>query len=180
MREKPVLLIPFHTLKNFQFYQTGTFKNNEERELYYPLIVYKNGFKLAFLNYTYGTNGLSTKPPTVVNLIDTTLIKNDLNIAKQLNPDAIIVIMHWGLEYKPNESSKQRMLSKKIFDWGADLVVGSHPHVVQPIKKDSVLLNKMELIKKYSQPILLEILFLTKPNQILTAESSLKLIWKKI
>jgi poly-gamma-glutamate synthesis protein (capsule biosynthesis protein) len=127
------------TLKNYSFYQTGTFKNSEERELFYPLIVYKNGFKLAFLNYTYGTNGLSTKEPTIVNLIDTTLIKNDLKLAQQLNPDAIIVLMHWGLEYKLNESSKQRMLSKQLFNWGADLIVGSHPHVVQPINQDSVL-----------------------------------------
>ena len=129
------------TLNNYGFYQTGTFKNHEEKELFYPLIVYKNGFKLAFLNYTYGTNGLSTKEPTVVNLIDTTLIKNDLILAQQLNPDAIIVIMHWGLEYKLNESSKQKQLSKNIFKWGADLIVGSHPHVVQPIKQDSVLQN---------------------------------------
>jgi poly-gamma-glutamate capsule biosynthesis protein CapA/YwtB (metallophosphatase superfamily) len=127
------------TLKGYGFYQTGTFKNSEEKELFYPLIVYKNGFKLAFLNYTYGTNGLSTKEPTLVNLIDTTLIKKDLKLAQQLSPDAIIVVMHWGQEYKMNESSTQRRLSKKIFEWGANLVVGSHPHVVQPIKQDSVL-----------------------------------------
>jgi poly-gamma-glutamate synthesis protein (capsule biosynthesis protein) len=127
------------TLKSYGFYQTGTFKNKEEKELFYPLIVYKNGFKLAFLNYTYGTNGLSTKEPTVVNLIDTTLIKNDLDLAVKLNPDAIIVIMHWGLEYQLSESAEQRMLSKKIMGWGADLIVGSHPHVVQPIRQDSVL-----------------------------------------
>ena len=134
------------TLKNYNFYQTGTFKNSEERELFYPLIIYKNGFKLAFLNYTYGTNGLSTKEPTIVNLIDTTLIKNDMTLARQLKPDAIIVIMHWGLEYKLVESSKQRMLSKKIFEWGADLIVGSHPHVVQPIKQNSILQDKKVVV----------------------------------
>ena len=135
------------TLKNYGFYQTGTFKNSEEKELFYPLIVYKNGFKLAFLNYTYGTNGLSTKEPTVVNMIDTTLIKSDLKLAQQLNPDAIIVVMHWGLEYKSIESSKQKILSKQIFGWGADLIVGSHPHVVQPIKQDSILQNDGSLKK---------------------------------
>ncbi len=135
------------TLKGYGFYQTGTFKNKEEKELFYPLIVYKNGFKLAFLNYTYGTNGLSTKEPTFVNLIDTTLIKKDLELAQQLKPDAIIVIMHWGLEYKLLESSDQKMLSNKIIDWGADLIVGSHPHVVQPIKQQSVL-QKDSTLKK--------------------------------
>lgn len=129
------------TLKNYGFYQTGTFTNLEEKELFYPLIVYKNGFKLAFLNYTYGTNGLPTQEPTIVNLIDTVLIKKDMELAKKLSPDAIIVIMHWGLEYQLEENSDQRLLTKKIFGWGADLIVGSHPHVIQPVKQESILQN---------------------------------------
>ena len=71
-----------------------------------------------------------------------------MKLAQQLNPDAIIVMMHWGLEYKLVESSKQRMLSKKIFEWGADLIVGSHPHVVQPIKQDS--LQNKKVVVAYS------------------------------
>jgi poly-gamma-glutamate synthesis protein (capsule biosynthesis protein) len=122
-------------LKNRGFYQTGTFKNQGEKDLYYPLIVYKNDFRLAFLNYTYDTNGLSTKAPTVVNLIDEATIKADIAFAEQLKPDAIIVVMHWGLEYQLNESKVQFDLAQKMFEWGANLVIGSHPHVIQPIKK---------------------------------------------
>ncbi|MFT6150620.1 MAG: poly-gamma-glutamate synthesis protein (capsule biosynthesis protein) [Saprospiraceae bacterium] len=121
-------------LKNENFYQTGTFKNQTERALYYPLIVYKNDFRLAFLNYTYGTNGMPTKEPTVVNLIDEATIKADIEYAEKLKPDAIIVIMHWGLEYKLDESKVQYDLAQKMFEWGANLVVGGHPHVIQPIK----------------------------------------------
>ncbi len=127
------------TLKDYGFYQTGTFKNQGDKDLFYPLVVYKNGFKLAFLNYTYDTNGVETRPPTIVNLIDTTQMKADMALARQFNADAIIVLMHWGLEYQLTESKKQQKLAEKLFDWGADLVIGSHPHVVQPIKTDSVL-----------------------------------------
>lgn len=123
------------TLKNYGFYQTGTFKNAAERDLFYPLIIYKNDFKLGFLNYTYGTNGLRTKPPTIVNYIDTTLMRKDLELATLLNPDFIIVIMHWGDEYKLNENRQQQKLTKWLFENGADLVIGAHPHVVQPIKE---------------------------------------------
>jgi len=123
-----------NTVQELGFYQTGTFKNKTDREIFYPLLVYKNGFKLAFLNYTYDTNKIRTVPPTVVNEIDEVLIKKDLAEAKKLNPDFIILVIHWGNEYQMKESKKQNALGKKIFDWGADLVVGAHPHVVQPIK----------------------------------------------
>lgn len=122
------------TLKNYGFYQTGTFKNKEERNLFYPLIVHKDNFQLGFLNYTYGTNGLKTKYPTVVNYIDTAIIKKDLALTNLINPDFTIVIMHWGKEYKLIESQEQRDLTAWLFKNGADLVIGSHPHVVQPIK----------------------------------------------
>jgi len=127
------------TIKDYGFYQTGTFKNKEERELYYPLIVYKNDFKIAFLNYTYGTNGIKTKPPAIVNYIDEKLIEQDMKLAQQLQPDAIIVITHWGKEYQYIENKEQRKLAEKIFKWGADLIIGMHPHVVQPIREMEIL-----------------------------------------
>lgn len=126
------------TVKDYGFYQTGTFKNKEDRELYYPLIVYKNDFKIAFLNYTYGTNGIKTRPPVIVNYLDEKLIEEDIKLAHQLKPDAIIVITHWGKEYQYVENEKQRRLAKKIFNWGADLIIGMHPHVVQPIREIEV------------------------------------------
>ena len=135
------------TAKKYGFYQTGTFKNKKERELFYPLIVYKDDFKIAFLNYTYGTNGLKTKPPTIVNYIDEKLIEADMKLAKELKPDAIIVVTHWGKEYKYVENEKQRKLAKKIFNWGADLIIGMHPHVVQPIREMEIL-QKDSTLKK--------------------------------
>lgn len=126
------------TLDDLGFYHTGTFQSAEEKEAYYPLIIYKHQFKLAFLNYTYGTNGLKTRSPSIVNLIDEKQIEGDLKTAKALQPDAIIVIMHWGNEYQLIESKEQRDLATKLFDWGADLVIGAHPHVVQPIREQEI------------------------------------------
>lgn len=127
-----------NTLYDYGFYQTGTFQSQEERDAFYPLIVYRNQFKLAFLNYTYGTNGLPTRHPTIVNLIDEEQIRKDLIEAKALRPDFITVMIHWGLEYQLNENSGQQRLADSIFHWGADLIVGAHPHVVQPIKEVNI------------------------------------------
>ncbi len=129
------------------FYQTGTFKNIEDRELFYPLIVYKNDFKIAFLNYTYGTNSIKTQAPTFVNYLDEELMEKDMEMARQLQPDAIIVIAHWGKEYELLENKKQTKVTKKLFDWGADLVIGMHPHVVQPIREMEIV-QKDSTIKK--------------------------------
>lgn len=118
--------------------QTGTFRNIAERDLNYPLIVYKKGFKLAFLNYTYSLNGISTKAPTIVNEIDEEQIRKDIIEARKLRADAIIVVMHWGREYKTVHSDRQEKLALKMFKWGVDLIVGAHPHVVQTIESYQV------------------------------------------
>lgn len=122
-------------LDNYGFYHTGTFRSDAERQAFYPLIVYKNDFKIAWLNYTYGTNGIPTKAPVVVNEINEPLIAADLQMARQMEPDFIIVVMHWGDEYQLNENARQRELAAKMAAWGADFIVGAHPHVVQPIKQ---------------------------------------------
>jgi poly-gamma-glutamate capsule biosynthesis protein CapA/YwtB (metallophosphatase superfamily) len=118
--------------------QTGTFKNANHRTLLYPLIVYKKGFKIALLNYTHHTNGFKVTPPNIVNRLEMKAIKNDLAEAKKLNPDFIITFLHWGEEHHLVEDDNQREVAKLLHLWGADLIVGSHPHVVQPIKMESV------------------------------------------
>ncbi len=126
------------TLRRLGFQQTGTFKNQRERNLFHPLMVYQNSFKLALLNYTYGTNGIPTDPPTIVNLLDTAQIAADLVEARARKPHFIIAFVHWGLEYQLQENAEQRRMAHFLIRNGADLVVGSHPHVVQPIKIETV------------------------------------------
>lgn len=133
----PGVINTIKTLDYNGFYHTGTFSDTTEKNAFYPLIIYKNDFKLAFLNYTYSTNGIPTKTPSIVNLIDEKAIRNDLADAKAMNPDFIVVVMHWGLEYQSSEHPSQRDLARKMSAWGADLIIGAHPHVVQPVKKDT-------------------------------------------
>ena len=113
---------------------TGTFKSEEDRESRYPLIVEKNNILLAILNYTYGTNGLVSSPPNIVNYIDTLLIHNDIQKARKINPDFIIACMHWGTEYELEGNDAQRSLAKLLAREGVDAIIGSHPHVVQPFE----------------------------------------------
>ncbi len=120
-------------LKEKGFFQTGTFKNGDDRSFSYPLIVYKNGFKIAFLNATYGTNGIPDHAPTSVNLLDTLEMRRDFETARAMGPDFIIVVAHWGLEYQLLPNAEQKKMAQFFAENGADLIVGAHPHVVQPI-----------------------------------------------
>lgn len=112
---------------------TGVFQNAEKRELFYPLMLIKNGIRIAMLNYTYGTNGFEVTPPNVVNYIDKNQILKDIDRAKQMKADIIIANMHWGNEYQLKPSKNQTELADFLIRNGVKLVIGNHPHVVQPI-----------------------------------------------
>lgn len=114
---------------------TGTFRDSLERVENFPLLIEKNGIRLALLNYTYGTNGLLVSKPNIVNYIDTIQIKKDLIKAREANPDFIIATLHWGLEYQRTENKQQTVLAEFLLDHGTDAIIGSHPHVIQPIRK---------------------------------------------
>lgn len=121
------------TLDTMKVKHTGTFTDSLKRELYYPLMMIKNGIRIAMLNYTYGTNGIPTSKPNIVNLIDKKQIKKDIIAAKQMKADIIIANIHWGEEYKLKQNKEQENLAQFLIDNGVKLVIGSHPHVVQPI-----------------------------------------------
>ena len=121
-------------LDNLKIIHTGTFLNDSIRQRNYPLIVEKNDIRLGILNYTYGTNGLTINPPSVINRIDTSQIRLDLQKAKLAKPDFIFVTIHWGIEYERDENMEQQKLAEFIIKKGADAVIGSHPHVIQPVK----------------------------------------------
>lgn len=113
---------------------TGTFIDSTAKAASCPLMLYRNGFSVALLNYTYGTNGLPVYKPNIVNLIDTAKISADLRTARANKPDVIIVFMHWGGEYERLPSKWQKSLTEFCFARGAQLVIGAHPHVIQPME----------------------------------------------
>jgi poly-gamma-glutamate capsule biosynthesis protein CapA/YwtB (metallophosphatase superfamily) len=120
-------------LDSLNIAHTGTFRDSAERANTYPLMLSKNDFKIALLNYTYGTNGIPVTKPNIVNLLDTALIRKDIAHAKTLMPDYIIVFTHWGNEYQQQPSVAQKKLAEFCFNQGAQIVIGSHPHVIQPM-----------------------------------------------
>jgi poly-gamma-glutamate capsule biosynthesis protein CapA/YwtB (metallophosphatase superfamily) len=121
-------------LDTLSMLHTGTFKDSTSRNSTYPLLIEKNGFRLSLLNYTYGTNGIPVPKPTIVNLIDTIQIKKDMVTARNQQSDAIIVFMHWGDEYQSLPNKTQKQLAELCFRQGAKLVIGAHPHVLQPME----------------------------------------------
>jgi poly-gamma-glutamate synthesis protein (capsule biosynthesis protein) len=110
---------------------TGTFVSQAERDSVYPLILEKNGFRIALLNFTYGTNGIPVPAPTRVNLIDTAQIRMDYEKARALCVDEVIAFVHWGEEYMSEPNSQQEQLADYLHHLGIRIVIGSHPHVLQ-------------------------------------------------
>lgn len=112
----------------------GTYRDEADRALRYPLIVEKNGIRIALLCATYGTNGIGTTHPNIVNSLSYEELETDIQTAHTMNADVIIAYVHWGNEYQQNPSSEQRELAKWLISQGVDHIIGSHPHVVQPIE----------------------------------------------
>lgn len=121
-------------LDSLDIIHTGTFRDTVERMNDYPMLFEKNGFNFALLNYTYGTNGIPVTKPNVVNTIDTAVIRKDIVKAKKTSPDAIIVFMHWGQEYQSLPNKWQKDVTEFCFRLGVKLVIGAHPHVLQPME----------------------------------------------
>lgn len=115
---------------SLELLHVGTYRDSMDYEKSRVLFVNSNGIEVAFMNYTYGTNGLPVPKGQVVGMIDTNAIKRDLELAARA--DVKIVVMHWGWEYARTENFNQRALGRLCREWGADFVVGAHPHVVQP------------------------------------------------
>lgn len=105
------------------------------------------GISVAFLGYAYGTNGIPVpkKHPYAINLFNTDYLTSlhtldrdrltsDLEAAKALEPDLIAVMIHWGLEYKTRQNQYQEEIADFLFQHGADIVLGGHSHVPQPME----------------------------------------------
>lgn len=112
---------------------TGTFADSVDRARHFPLMLQRNGIKIAMLNYTYGTNGLEIPKPYIINRIDPGQIRADLARTRSRKPDFVIVTIHWGEEYQRIQNKEQEYVAKLLFDNGADYIIGSHPHVIQPV-----------------------------------------------
>ncbi|MFC5403736.1 CapA family protein [Cohnella soli] len=94
----------------------------------------RNGIRLGFAAYTYGTNGIPVPQDKkfAVNLIELSHIKADIAELKEAGADVVAVSLHFGIEYQRLPNEAQTTLVRELVAAGADLILGSHPHVVQP------------------------------------------------
>ncbi len=128
----------------------GTYKDEQQRQEHYPLLIRKKGFRIALLNYTFGTNGIKVTPPNVVNYIDRQTISDDIRKAQSWHPDVLIACMHWGIEYQSLPSNEQRELAHWMIQQGVTHIIGSHPHVVQPLEMETDSIDGTQHIIVYS------------------------------
>jgi poly-gamma-glutamate capsule biosynthesis protein CapA/YwtB (metallophosphatase superfamily) len=112
---------------------TGTYLTADDRDSLVPAIINEKGYRIAILNYTYGTNGISVPLPAVVDLTDKELMATDLAKTRGADIDGIIVFIHWGTEYDTIQGKNQTELADWLIENGANMVIGSHPHVLQPM-----------------------------------------------
>lgn len=109
---------------------------NADENSYNQITYYeKNGITFAMLNYTYGTNGISLPEdkPWCVNLLEKDKVTKDIKEARK-NADVVIVFPHWGTENSHDISDYQEEYTKLFSDLGVDIVIGCHPHVIEPVK----------------------------------------------
>ncbi|MDR2860109.1 MAG: CapA family protein [Mediterranea sp.] len=137
-------------LDSLRILSVGTYVNEEDRTNRYPLLIEQNGFRISLLNYTYGTNGIPVTPPNVVNFIDKEVMEKDIETAKAQQPDAIIVCIHWGEEYRLLPENHQRELADWMLSKGVTHIIGGHPHVVQPIELRTDAVNNTKHLVVYS------------------------------
>ncbi len=112
----------------------GTYRDSSDYVRNSVQFVECRGIRLAFVSYTYGTNG---KIPAgcVVSVLDSATIASDMRFAAAADPDFILAILHVGAEYRTEPDSSQIRWTRFLFDEGADVVLGGHPHVLQRWEK---------------------------------------------
>ena len=122
------------TLDKMGIPHIGTYTSSRERSQRIPYFANVNGINIAFMDYTYGTNGIPVQGTVVVDFIDKQRIANDIAAARRRGAQAICVNLHWGVEYQLKPVDSQRDLADFLVSQGVDLIIGGHPHVVEPME----------------------------------------------
>ncbi len=112
----------------------GIHRNAEEELTGNPFIADIGGVRVAFINFTYGTNGIPTPSPYIVNRLDRQAVLSAIRRAKERGADLIVALPHWGVEYELEPSAEQREWQTFLYSQGVDAIIGTHPHVIQPVE----------------------------------------------
>ena len=113
---------------------TGVYRDSLDELEHNPFIAEIGGVRVAFINFTYGTNGIRVPEPFIVNMMDKEKVREAFVMAREKEADIIIALPHWGQEYTIVPDSRQREWAEFLLECGADAVIGSHPHVIQPVE----------------------------------------------
>lgn len=126
------LLKTLEHLKELGFVTVGTAASQGEADM--PVISEQNGIRMGLLSYTYGTNGIPIPEgkPYLVSLIDEEQIKSDIQKLRDSGADVVTIALHFGNEYQTTPTEEQKRLARALIAAGADIIAGSHPHVIQP------------------------------------------------
>lgn len=116
--------------------RTGVYRDSLDYRLNNIQRFTRNGITFAVVNYTYGTNGLPVPEGCIVNMLDTAAMARDLLSIDRNRTDCVIAFMHWGNEYQRQPDASQRATADFLRRHGADIIIGSHPHVVQAAECD--------------------------------------------
>ena len=128
----------------------GSYSSDEEKKELETKVLEINSIKYAMLNYTYGTNGMPVSNDYLVNVWPTDLnlnivsedkkyqayketVKKDIEAIRD-KVDVLIVAMHWGVEYTHTPTKYEEDMAKFLADNNVDIVIGTHPHVIQPVE----------------------------------------------
>ena len=132
---------------NLEIPFTGIYENAEDETISNPFIAQVRDIRIAFINFTYDTNGLPIPEPYKVNLLDSLHVKEVIMRAKQDRVDFIIALPHWGNEYELTPSAQQKEWQSMLYREGVNIIVGSHPHVPQPldIERDPINITRLTL-----------------------------------
>ena len=117
---------------------TGAFKDSVDYLVNNILYLERCGIRFALLNYTYGTNGIPTPKGRIVNRLDTVVMARDIASISREEVDFIMAFVHWGNEYERTPNREQRAMAEFLKRHGVEIIIGSHPHVVQPMEMDSL------------------------------------------
>lgn len=125
----------------------GTYASAKERQTKIPFIKDIKGYKVGFLNYTYGTNGIGIQGDVAVDLIDKKQIIKDIETTRRGGAELVAVAIHWGTEYVLMPPGYVKELADFLCEQDVDMVIGGHPHVIQPME--------MRQNEKTGKPVLL-------------------------
>ena len=135
---KDALIRTLRVLDEKKIPHLGTYASPADYNQHHVFLLKKNDMTVALLDYTYGTNDIPIPEEVVVSLIDKEKISQDIASARKQKVDAVIVLFHFGREYLNSPDAFQREMVEFALEKGADVVLGGHPHHVQPYQKRTV------------------------------------------